>query len=139
MMGDDRARRAATYAAAGCVADIAFSAVHDVARKRPLRLRTSAWMLPVYGLIQPLYEPLHIRLRNRSSIVRGATYGTGFLIVEYATGKLLRKLRGAAPWDYSEAALNVDGLIRVDYVFLWAAFGLALEPLHDHLIARSRL
>ncbi len=41
----------------------------------------------------------------------------------------IRRLRGAAPWNYSEAALNVDALIGVDYVFLWAAFGLALETL----------
>lgn len=94
-------------------------------------------MVPVYGLVQLLYEPLHNRLRDRSSIARGAAYGAGFLIVEYTTGKFFRELRGAAPWDYSGAALNVGGLIRLDYFFLWAAFGLALEPLHDHLIARS--
>ena len=90
-------------------------------------------MLPIYATIQPLYEPLHDALRNRSRAERAAAYAAGFLAVEYASGALLRSTRGSAPWDYSEARLNVNGLIRLDYAAYWAAAGLALEPLHDHL------
>jgi hypothetical protein len=93
-------------------------------------------MFPIYALIAPLYEPLHNAMRERvPRPVRGAVYGVGFLAVEYATGAALRGWRGEAPWDYSYARVHVNGLVRPDYFFLWAAAGLALEPLHDRLTA----
>lgn len=88
-------------------------------------------MLPVYALILPLYEPLHERLRGKPVLVRGAAYGSGFLAVEYASGRLFRRFRGEAPWDYSYARYHLHGLIRPEYMVLWAVAGLALEPLHD--------
>lgn len=131
-----RAKRAAIYAGVGFVTEAAFSALHDVARGRKVRFRTSPWMLPIYALVQPLYEPMHERFRagGMPAPVRAAAYGAGFLTVEYATGAIHRRTRGTVPWDYSDAPRNVDGLIRLDYFFLWAAAGLALEPLHDRLI-----
>lgn len=92
-------------------------------------------MLPIYATTQPLYEPLHDALRDRSRVERAAAYAAGFLAVEYASGAILRASRGSAPWDYAEARLNVSGLVRLDYAAYWAAAGLALEPLHDRLIA----
>ena len=126
-------RRLVTYSLAGFVAEVAISAVHDVWRKKPVRFRTSPWMLPVYSLLLPMFEPLHDGLRDRSVVVRGTAYGVGFLAVEYASGVLFRKTIGDAPWDYSEARWHLDGLIRPDYFFQWAAVGLAMEPLHDRL------
>lgn len=126
------------YAAIGWCADAAFSALHDKARGRRVTVRTSAWMLPIYGLIQPLYEPLHDAMRDRVPwVVRGAVYGVGFWTVEYSAGRLLRATRGEAPWDYSNECRNLHGLIRYDYFPLWAAAGLALEPLHDSLAPRA--
>ena len=60
-------------------------------------------------------------------------YGAGVLGVEYASGRLLRRLVGRVPWDYGDARFGVDGLVRLDYVPLWAAFGLGLERFHDLL------
>ena len=119
------------YSAIGFVAEVAISAVHDVWRQKPVRFRTSPWMLPVYALLLPLYEPIHDALRERSWILRSSAYGVGFLAVEYASGVAFRQLLGEAPWDYSDARYNLDGLIRPDYFFQWAVMGLALEPLHD--------
>ncbi len=90
-------------------------------------------MLPIYALLLPLYEPIHDALRGRSWVLRGSVYGVGFLAVEYASGVAFRHALGEAPWDYSDARYNIDGLIRADYFFQWAAMGLALEPLHDAL------
>lgn len=92
-------------------------------------------MFPIYGLAQPLFEPLHDRLAQKgaSTGARALAYGAGFLAVEYTTGAALRRLLGEAPWDYSEVRGNVDGLIRPDYLPLWAAAGLALEHLRDSL------
>lgn len=121
------------YTVTGFAAEVAISAVHDVWRKKPVRFRTSPWMLPVYSLLMPLYEPIHGSLRDRSWITRGTVYGLGFLGVEYGTGLLFRRTLGEAPWDYSDARYNLHGLIRADYFFQWVAMGLALEPLHDAL------
>ena len=125
--------RLIAYTVTGFGAEVAISAVHDVWRKKPVRFRTSPLMLPVYSLLLPLYEPLHDALRRRSPVVRATAYGLGFLAVEYASGIIFRRTVGEAPWDYSDATWNLDGLIRPDYFFQWAALGLALEPLHDRL------
>ncbi len=128
------AARAAVYAAVGWSEEVVFSALHDIARRRRPRLRTSFWMLPVYALIQPLYEPLHDRLRERAPApLRAALYATGIMAVEYASGRLFRRALGRAPWDYSYARRHIHGLVRPDYFPMWAAAGLALEPLHDRL------
>jgi Putative ABC-transporter type IV len=136
-----RLGRFAAYGLAGWCAEILFTGIHDFARHRDNRLpsRSSLWMFPVYGLMQPLYEPLHDAVRDRlPAPARAALYGGGFLAVEYAAGRLLRGLLGRAPWDYSYARRHVDGLIRPDYLFVWAAAGLAAEPLHDLLAGRAR-
>lgn len=132
-----RPPRVAVYALTGFVAEVCFSALHDAVRGRAVTFRTSPLMLPVYALIRPLYEPLHDHLRGRAAPLRAACYGGGFLAVEYATGRLFRKLLGEAPWDYSYARVHVDGLIRPDYFFYWAPAGLALETLHDRLTRQT--
>jgi uncharacterized membrane protein len=130
-------RRFLAYGLTGWCAEVLFTGIHDFIRHRDPRLpsRTSLWMFPIYGLARPLFEPLHDRLEadDVAPVRRALAYGVGFLAVEYATGKILRRLIGEAPWDYSEAAANVDGLVRLDYFPLWAAAGLALERLHESL------
>ena len=129
-----RQQRTAAYALLGWSTDFAFNRVLAPLRGRPLlEVHTSLWMLPLYGLIQPLFEPAHDALRGRSRLVRGAVYGTGFLAVEYAGGRLLRRLRGEAPWDYSHVRFQLHSLTRLDYFPLWALAGLALERVHDRL------
>jgi len=119
------------YGFAGWAVDSLFVAA------RTGRGRTSSLVnVPVYGLAQPLFEPVHDRLRRRRVALRGSVYGVGILCVEYASGRLLRRLVGRAPWDYGRARFAVDGLVRLDYLPLWAAFGLGLERLHDLLVGR---
>jgi hypothetical protein len=90
-------------------------------------------MLPVYGGAQLAFEPVHDALRPFGASMRACAYGAGFTAWEYASGCALRALRGAAPWDYSRARLHVQGLVRADYVPVWACAGLAYERLHDAL------
>ncbi len=127
--------RLPVYAGAGFAFEVAFSALHDLVRGREVRLRTSPWMLPVYALLLPLYEPVHDRLRDRPWPLRASAYGLGFLAVEYGSGSAFRRLLGEAPWDYTYAKRHVNGLIRPDYVFLWAVAGVLCERLHDELTA----
>jgi hypothetical protein len=114
------------YGVAGLAAELAWTAL----RGRP---RTSLWMLPVYGGAQLAFEPVHDSLRARPAVQRACAYGFGFTCVEYASGRALRALRGDAPWDYTRAHVQLHGLIRADYVPVWACAGLAFERLHDAL------
>jgi uncharacterized membrane protein len=123
------AARFAVYGITGWAVDSLFVAMRT-GRRRP----SSLLNVPVYGLAQPLFEPVHDRLRRSRLLVRAAVYGTGILGVEYATGRLLRRATCSAPWDYGQARSAIDGLVRIDYLPLWAAFGLGLERVHDALV-----
>jgi len=127
-----RTARAIVYGLTGWAVDSAYVAAHT-RRRRP----SSLLNVPVYGLAQPLFEPVHDAVRCRPPVVRAAVYGAGILGVEYVTGRLVRGLLGKAPWDYGSARTAVDGLVRLDYLPLWGAFGLAFERLHDVLTARA--
>jgi hypothetical protein len=126
-----RGARFLTYGLLGWAIDSLFVFAHT-GRRRP----SSLLNVPVYGLAQPLFEPMHDRIRHRPLAQRAALYGAGILVVEYTSGRLLRRL-GYVPWDYRGARFGVDGLARVDYLPLWAAYGLGLERLHDLLVRRT--
>jgi uncharacterized membrane protein len=132
--------RFVAYGLIGWCAEVAFTGVHDFVRTRDRRLpsRSSLWMFPIYGLLAPLYEPLHDAMRDRGvpAPARAAVYGFLIMVIEYATGSGLRKAIGDAPWDYGDARWNIHGLVRLDYFPMWAAAGLALEPVHDRLAGR---
>lgn len=121
-----RRGRAVAYAVAGVAGELVFTGARG-------RARTSVWMLPVYALAAPLFEPVHDRIRAKPLRARVAAYALGFSLVEYGSGRVLRCLRGDAPWDYSHARLHLDGLVRADYLPVWGAVGLLFERLHDAL------
>jgi uncharacterized membrane protein len=127
-----RTHRFLAYGFGGWAVDSLFVAIHT-GRRRP----SSLLNVPVYGLAQPLFEPVHDRLRHRRLGVRGLVYGVGILAVEYGSGRLLRRVVGSAPWDYGRARCTVDGLVRLDYLPLWALFGLALERFHSALVGQA--
>jgi uncharacterized membrane protein len=131
-----RSERFLVYGLAGWAVDSLFAWLHT-RRRRP----SSLLDVPVYGLAQPLFEPLHDRLRGSPLVLRGAVYGVGILGVEYASSRAFHRLLGSAPWDYGNARLSIGGHVRLDYLPLWGAFGLCLERLHDALlgsVAQSR-
>lgn len=93
---------------------------------------TYLWMFPIYGLVV-LFEGLHENIRPHPYWARGLFWMVLFFTVEYLTGWLIRSLVGTAPWDYSQAFFQVDGLIRLDYAPVWFAGGLLFEKIHDWL------
>lgn len=131
-------RRFAIYGTLGWSIEVMWTAIGSTlsGEQKGWRLAgtTYLWMFPIYGLLAPLYEPVHDALKARAPLLRAAVYGLGFLAVEYASGWLIRRLAGACPWDYSDRARwHLHGLIRLDYAPAWAALGLLLEPVHDYL------
>ena len=131
--------RFVVYGLVGWCAEVLFTGAHDFFRYRDPRLpsRSSVWMFPVYGLCAPLYEPLHDAMRERvPAPARAAAYGVLIMVVEYGTGRAIRRLVGEAPWDYTATRRHIDGLVRLDYFPLWALAGLVLERVHDRMTGR---
>lgn len=102
--------------------------------KRDVRLtgKTYLWMFPIYGSAV-LLEPVHDFIRHWPLWDRGIVWMLLCFIVEYLTGWILRRMLGTAPWNYSRAALNINGLIRLDYAPAWFIAGLLFERIHDWL------
>lgn len=138
------------YGALGWSAEIVWTAVcslisgerNDIAypqgrvrlsREERLRLQghTYLWMFPIYGFGGLLFEPCHEALRGWPWLARGLVWTLAIFAVEYATGRLLRRLTGRCPWDYSYSRFHLHGFIRFDYAPVWFGFGLLLERVHD--------
>ena len=61
-------------------------------------------------------------------------YAAGIIGVEYVTGRLIERATGVIPWDYTgRSRFQLHGATRFDYLPLWAAAGIALEPVDDAL------
>lgn len=52
----------------------------------------------------------------------------GFYLVEFVSGSILKEFE-MCPWDYSGAAFQYRGIIRLDYAPLWFAAGLIFEKI----------
>lgn len=92
---------------------------------------SSVIMMPIYGSALFL-EPLFKQLKNVSVILRGIVYMVLIFSVEYWSGLILTFFK-ICPWSYLNAALNVRGLIRLDYAPLWFTVGLLYEQVYKRL------
>lgn len=115
----------------GWGAELIWTSLHNLIQNHDKRLmgHSSLYMFPIYGmaaLLKPCSKKLRQTTPNRAS--RGLIYMTMIFLAEYSTGFLLKKA-GRCPWDYSEAPLNINGLVRLDYAPCWFALGLFYESL----------
>lgn len=97
---------------------------HRTGDKR-LMGNTSLLMFPIYGMAAAM-APIGNILCKKNVFIRGSVYMALIFATEYTTGWILRKF-DMCPWDYSDAPLNIDGLIRLDYAPAWFAAGLLFE------------
>jgi uncharacterized membrane protein len=126
------------YGLLGWCGEIVFTALVESVPRRDWRLtgRTYLWMFPIYGLLAPLYEPLHDAIRGVPLLGRALVWSVGFTAVEFTTGWLIARSTGRCPWDYVADGKRwaINPYIRWDYFPLWAAVGLGLESVHDVLV-----
>ena len=124
------------YGLGGWCGEVVYTAVTGSLPQGDWRLvgRTYLWMFPIYGLIAPLYEPVHNLIRGTPFFARAVVWAVGFTFVELVTGWLIARLIGRCPWDYSDRRWAINAYIRWDYFPVWALVGLALEPVHDFLV-----
>lgn len=93
---------------------------------------TSLWMFPIYGMVVFL-EPIYGFLAASPWLLRGGVYMICIFAAEFASGWWLENLVGYVPWDYSDAKLNIKGLIRLDYAPVWFAVGLIYERIYSFI------
>lgn len=126
------------YGLLGWCAEVVWTALLDFVARRDWRLPgvTYLWMFPIYGSIAFLYEPLHGAIRDWPLGARALVWSLGFTAVEWLSGFAIARATGRCPWDYQAAGARfaIDPYVRWDYFPLWAAVGLALEPVHDFLV-----
>lgn len=124
------------YGLGGWCGEVLYTALTGSLLRGDWRLvgHTYLWMFPIYGLIAPLYEPIHNLIRDLPLLGRALIWSAGFTLVELTSGWLIERLTGRCPWDYSERRWAINPYIRWDYFPVWALVGLALEPIHDFLV-----
>lgn len=93
---------------------------------------SSIIMFPIYGGVV-LLEPAFIQLKDSSLLLRGVVYMTLIFSAEYFSGLLLTGLN-ICPWSYTNALLNIKGVIRLDYMPLWFSVGLLYENLYKRFV-----
>jgi len=124
----------------GWGAELIWTSLHNRIENHDKRLmgHSSLYMFPIYGMAA-LLKPCAVRLRkkHRSRLSRGLIYMTMIFFTEYSTGYVLKKA-GRCPWDYSQAPLNINGLIRLDYAPCWFALGLLYEQILSHSSANDQ-
>jgi uncharacterized membrane protein len=135
--------RFVVYGLVGWCIECIFTSVVDLASgSGDLRLMgySYLWMHPIWGTGLLLGERL-VGVLQRAGLnrVTRSFIGMGVCFaVEYTMGAALVALIGRCPWDYSAAALSVDGLIRLDYAPFWWLCAWVAEPLFN-LVRRVRL
>lgn len=124
------------YGLGGWCGEVVYTAVTGSLLQGDWRLKgvTYLWMFPIYGLIAPLYEPVHDLIRGIPWYGRAVIWSLGFTLVELVSGWLIARIIGRCPWDYSDRRWAINPYIRWDYFPVWAVVGLALEPVHDFLV-----
>lgn len=124
------------YGLGGWCGEVVYTALTESLPKRDWRLVgvTYLWMFPIYGLIAPLYEPVHNAIRGLPWFGRAVIWALGFTAMEWLAGWLIAQVIGRCPWDYSGRRWAINSYIRWDYFPVWALVGLALEPVHDFLV-----
>ena len=89
-------------------------------------------MFPIYGL-GVLLEPLYLKIKGYPWVIRGLIWTILIYIIELTTGYVILNMTGVYAWNYSGAAYNYHGLIRLDYAPAWFILGLFLEKVYNYL------
>ena len=97
-----------------------------------LSSNTSLWMFFIYGMVVFL-EPFFRLTASVNFLLRGLVYASLILAAEFVTGMMLKRA-SICPWDYSTTRFHVKGVIRMDYIPVWAAAGLIFERIYWVLV-----
>lgn len=92
-----------------------------------LTSQSSLWMFPIYGmacLICPIYQ----KIKKHCVFFRAFVYGLLIFFGEFLSGYIL-KTHHVCPWNYDHAKMNIQGIIRLDYLPAWMLAGILFEKI----------
>jgi hypothetical protein len=136
------------YACLGVTAEVVFTAfaarfgvvltadLDEPAARRGWRLKghSFVWMIPIYAVGLLAFEMAHDALRAEPWLVRGLVYVVVLYAIEAAASLLLIRATGDHVWRWiGRGALG--GHVHLAMAPVWFVTLLALEPLHDLLVA----
>jgi len=94
--------------------------------------KSSIWMFFIYGMAS-FFTPLIDIILPFHWAVRGLIYAFIIFALEYIFGRALKRW-DACPWDYSHIRFNVHGVIRLDYLPVWAFVGFFMEYIYINFL-----
>lgn len=97
---------------------------------------SSFFMFFIYGMVVFL-EPVFEIFKKQNVLVRTLTYAALIFTAEYFSGSVL-KYFGICPWVYT-TRFNINGLIRIDYIFIWITAGYIYERLYFYFSSHNIL
>lgn len=110
----------------GWCMEIVFTALGSL-RRRELQLigQTSLYMFPIYGCAA-FFKPVFLIVKKMSFPLRALFYAASIFAAEFLSGTFLAKHR-VCPWNYDRHRWHVNGMIRLDFLPIWALAGLLFE------------
>jgi uncharacterized membrane protein len=126
-------RRFVKYGVVGWLLEVVMTGASSmvIARDTSASARTFLWMLPVYGTGGLLIEKVWWRVRHWPRFARAGSYLPVIYLVEYVSGRVLRRLLGECPWDYRRRVSDPSQLVQPAYAPLWYVVALLFEPVRD--------
>ena len=114
----------------GIIAEVFYTGIIDGIRNKDPTLKSTSyiWMFPIYGAAGIIIKYLHYVFFDYNIVLRGLIYGVYIIAGEYITGTFLKYCIGRCPWHYT-AKYSFQNVIRLDYLPIWSAAGLAIEKL----------
>ena len=98
------------YGLLGVCAEVVVSAILHKYEGKEQNWSTRAPILPVehplYGLIAPVFEPLHDAISGWSCLIRGAIYVSCFLVCRIQPVGVAAYAHGACPWSYAHCPVQ---------------------------------
>ena len=94
-----------------------------------------AWMILIYGSSIFLFPPVYGRVGEYPLFTRALVYGIVILIIEFASGYVIKLLTGKIPWHY-RSRWAIGGFVRLDYLPFWMVAGLIIEFVYTNVILR---
>jgi uncharacterized membrane protein len=126
------------FAVLGVAHEVFWTSLLDFVKTKNSRLigRSSVWMFPIYGCVLFIIILVQWLYSHYPWWFRGIMYAALMGCWEYLSGRVLKKLLGKAPWDYSSETsddigspkmFHIHGLVCLEYIPVWFVEGLVAE------------
>jgi hypothetical protein len=93
------------------------------------------WMVPIYGSSIFVFPLAYGQVGEYSLFLRALVYGIVILIIEFASGYIIKLLTGKIPWHY-RSRWTLGGFVRLYYLPFWMVAGLVIEFVYKNVILR---